>query len=185
MMTVKKLKSKNETLSGKKVRKGKKKKPIRIDLQAGFDKSGKLARVRIYFGPGNFISLGAIDSKEHMSIGETHHGRIYDVSEGVYGLISEGASDRYCSCPKCTAKGIGKTKPGVHHELSAFGIVASHEDDGETITYYQENKWMSKNRSHTDSIDGPFDDEKDIKWVSLRFLSQLHPDRLDGWRPEK
>ena len=174
-----------KTDSGKKVRKGKKKKPIRLGLEAGFDKSGELARVRIFFGPGNFISLGPIDSKVHMSIGETHHGKVYDVSEGVYGLISEGAAERYCGCPKCTAKGIGKTKSGVHHELSAFGIVASHEDDGETITYYQENKWMSKNRSYTDSIDGPFDEWKDIKWISLRFLSQLHPDRLNGWRLEK
>ena len=53
---VSKLKSKKETRSGKKVRKGKKKKPIRIDLMAGFDKSGKLATVRMFFGPHNFIS---------------------------------------------------------------------------------------------------------------------------------
>ena len=136
MTTVKKLKSKKETRSDKKVRKGKKKKPIRIDLQAGFDKSGKLVRMRVFFGPGNFISLGAIDGKEHMSIGETHHGVVFDVST------------------------VG----------SVLDIL---------------NQSKNSKRFSTDSIDGPFDEWKDIKWVSLRFLSQLHPDRLDGWMLEK
>ena len=84
------MKSKKETLSGKKVRKGKKKKPIRLDLQAGFDKSGKLARVRVLFGAGNFISFGPIDGKVHMSIGETHHGAVFEVSDpgSVYYILN-------------------------------------------------------------------------------------------------
>ena len=131
---VSKLKSKKETRSGKKVRKGKKKKPIRIDLMAGFDKSGKLATVRMFFGPHNFIRVGAIDGKAHMAIGVTHHGEVYDVS----------------------------TVPGGVEDL---------------LTHKSQEKSFP-----TDSIDDPFDDNKDIKWVTLRFLSQLYPDRLDGWR---
>ena len=115
------MKSKKETLSGKKVQKGKKKKPIRLDLQAGFDKSGKLATVRMFFGPHNFIRVGAIDGKAHMAIGVTHHGKVYDVS-----TVPGGVEDLLC----CRSQG---TFP-------------------------------------TDSIDDPFDDNKDIKWVTIRGL---------------
>ena len=97
----------------------------RVNLQAGFDKSGKLVGVRVVFGPGGIIDIGAIDGKTHMLMGETHHGEIFDVST-----------------------------PGAVYKI--------RDGKGENVDVL------------------PFDDHKDIKWVSLRFLSQLHPDRLDG-----
>ena len=100
----------------------------RVDLKAGFDKSGKLVAVRVWFGPGGIIDIGAIDGKTHMLMGETHHGEIFDVST-----------------------------PGAVYTIK----------DGKG-----------------EDVDGNFN-FKDTKWVSLRFLSQLHPDRLDGWSLKK
>ena len=94
----------------------------RVNLQAGFDKSGKLVGVRVVFGPGGIIDIGAIDGETHMLMGETHHGEIFDVS---------------------TPGAVYKIKEGTNK-----------------------------------NVDGNFN-FKDIKWVSLRFLNQLHPDRLD------
>ena len=122
---MKKLKSKKEIRSGKKVRKGKKKKPIRIDLMASFDKSGKLATVRMFFGPHNFIRVGAIDGKAHMAIGVTHHGKVYDVS----------------------------TVPGGIEDL------LSRRFEGTSFP--------------TDSIEDPFEDTKDIKWVNIEKLKSI------------
>ena len=199
------LKSKNETLSGKKVRKGKKKKPIRLDLQAGFDKSGKLARVRIFFGPGSFISLGPIDSKVHMSIGETHHGIVFDVSDigSVPDIIHASGSARLLADDI-----LRYLKPVKVKTDSVMGVDAMTEyvtrntvkerikGKSTDITKRLINEIGDKADSivrqgnyrkafGTDSIDGPFDESKDIEWVSLRFLNQLQPDRLDGWRLEK
>jgi hypothetical protein len=199
------LKSKKETLSGKKMRKGKKKKPIRLDLEAGFDKSGKLARVRIFFGPGSFISLGPIDSKVHMSIGETHHGIVFDVSDigSVPDIIHASGSARlladdilrYLKPVKVktdSVMGVDAMTEYVPRNTVKERIKGKSTDITKRLINEIGGKAdyivrRDKNRKSfgTDNIDGPFDEWKDIKWISLRFLSQLHPDRLDGWRLEK
>ena len=194
-----------KTDSGKKVRKGKKKKPIRLDLMAGFDKSGKLARVRIFFGPGSFISLGPIDSKVHMSIGETHHGIVFDVSDigSVPDIIHASGSARlladdilrYLKPVKVktdSVMGVDAMTEYVPRNTVKERIKGKSTDITKRLINEIGGKAdyivrRDKNRKSfgTDSIDGPFDEWKDIKWISLRFLSQLHPDRLDGWRLEK
>ena len=201
------MKSKKETLSGKKVRKGKKKKPIRLDLHAGFDKSGKLARVRVLFGAGNFISFGPIDSKVHMSIGETHHGAVFEVSDpgSVYYILNglwnarmlAGDILRYLKPVKvktedAKSRGVDFETQYVPRNMVKERIKGKSTDITKRLINEIGGKAdyivrRDKNRKSfgTDSIDGPFDEWKDIKWISLRFLSQLHPDRLDGWRPEK
>ena len=205
MMTVKKLKSKKETRSGKKMRKGKKKKHIRLDLEAGFDKSGKLARVRVLFGAGNFISFGPIDSKVHMSIGETHHGAVFEVSDpgSVYYILNglwnarmlAGDILRYLKPVKVktdSVMGVDAMTEYVPRNTVKERIKGKSTDITKRLINEIGGKAdyivrRDKNRKSfgTDSIDGPFDEWKDIKWISLRFLSQLHPDRLDGWRLEK
>ena len=201
------MKSKKETLSGKKMRKGKKKKPIRLDLEAGFDKSGKLARVRIFFGPGSFISLGPIDSKVHMSIGETHHGIVFDVSDigSVPDIIHASGSARLLAddilrylkpvkvkTEDAKSRGVDFETQYVPRNMVKERIKGKSTDITKRLINEIGDKADSIVRQGnyrkafgTDSIDGPFDESKDIKWASLRFLSQLHPDRLDGWRLEK
>ena len=196
-----------KTDSGKKVRKGKKKKPIRLDLEAGFDKSGKLARVRIFFGPGSFISLGPIDSKVHMSIGETHHGAVFEVSDpgSVYYILNglwnarmlAGDILRYLKPVKvktedAKSRGVDFETQYVPRNMVKERIKGKSTDITKRLINEIGDKADSivrqdnyRNAFGTDSIDGPFDEWKDIKWISLRFLSQLHPDRLDGWRLEK
>ncbi len=199
---MKKLKSKKEIRSGKKVRKGKKKKPIRLDLMAGFDKNGKLVRIRVYFGPGNFISLGAIDSKEHMSIGETHHGMVFDVSDigalDILAALQNGSrlADSILRYLKPVKSSIQEELPFETQYVPRNTVKERVKGKSTDITKrlineigYWADHIVRKDKKRkcfgTDSIDGPFDDEKDIKWASLRFLSQLHPDRLDGFMLEK
>ena len=194
------LKSKKETHSGKKVRKGKKKKPIRLDLQAGFDKSGELARVRVLFGAGNFISFGPIDGKVHMSIGETHHGAVFEVSDpGSVYYILNGLSNarwladnilRYLKPVKVKTEDAESSGVDFETQYVPRNTVKERIKGKSTdITKRLINEIGDKADSivrqgnyrkafGTDSIDGPFDESKDIKWASLHFLNQLHPDRL-------
>ena len=196
------MKSKKETHSGKKVRKGKKKKPIRLDLQAGFDKSGELARVRVFFGAGNFISFGPIDGKVHMSIGETHHGAVFEVSDpgSVYYILNglwnarmlAGDILRYLKPVKvktedAKSRGVDFETQYVPRNMVKERIKGKSTDITKRLINeigYWADHIVRKDKKRkcfgTDSIDGPFDDEKDIKWASLRFLNQLHPDRLNN-----
>ena len=81
---------------------------------------------------------------------------------GPGGFIDIGASNGK------THMLMGETHHGEIYDVSTPGAVFKIRDGkGENVDVL------------------PFDDHKDIKWISLRFLSQLHPDRLDGWSLKK